>query len=497
MFVLMGITPIRVQNQHLTGLLVRGFTVPAAVGAYALILHWVYLNMITPNFSYMGYGYSTPNIEYTIYAWLAATVTAFFLPVRIKQPSHLVLWLLFIVGVAPSILVPQYTLYIEPGQALRVGLAIASCYIASILIARRSAPAKPLRLNLSPTSFWLVLGIISVGVYGTIAATIGIKLELISLLEVYDVRDEYKAGLAGGAGIVGYLVSTQANIINPIIIARGIYSKRWGLVLLGGLGQAVLYSGTGFKTIIFSLPAMIAFALIFRANLSPRAIVTLWGAIIMAAAAVVVDQAQGLLTYTSLFTRRFLLTPGMLTSAYVSFYNDNEFAYLSHSILEPFIRNQYQFAPSRMIGMSITGNPAAAFNANIFADGYANFGYAGMAGAAIVLGIYLRFLDRAAHGLPVAVSGLILIMPAITLSNTSILTAMLTHGLIAAVLILAVAPRGGWGRKPGRKARQKADMRAQFVQAAKGREAKALRETRPQYRLQPASQHATWKSSKD
>lgn len=466
MFRLMGTTPHDIQTRHLTGVLVRGFSVPLAVGAYAFILHWVYQNMVAPSFAYMGYGYREPNIEFAIYAYLAATAAAYFLPARIKRPSDLVLWILFIVGVAPSILVPHYTTHIESEQAFTSGMALAACYIGAILIARRSAPVQPLRMNLSPTSFWLLIFIISAGIYGVIAVTIGLKLQFVSLLEVYDVRDEYKAGLAGGAGIVGYLVSTQANIINPIIITRGIYSKRWGLVLLGGLGQAVLYSGTGFKTIIFSLPAMILFALIFRANLNPRAILTLWGVTIMAAAAAIIDQAQGLLTYTSLFTRRFLLTPGMLTSAYISFYNDNDFAYLSHSILEPWIQNQYQFAPARMIGLTITGNPAAAFNANIFADGYANFGYAGMAGAAVVLGIYLRVLDRAAHGLPVAVSGLILIMPAITLSNTSILTAMLTHGLIAAVLILAVAPRGGWGRKPRRSAVQNLERERRLRKAA-------------------------------
>jgi hypothetical protein len=386
-----------------------------------------------------------------------------------------VLWILYIVGVAPSILVPAYTRHIENGQAATAGAAIAACYIGAILIARRGQPAKPLRLNLSPTSFWIVIGAISLGVYGVIAATIGIKLQFVSLLNVYDVRDEYKAGLAGGAGIVGYLVSTQANIINPMIIARGIYSKRWIFVLLGGLGQAILYSGTGFKTIIFSVPAMIAFALIFRANLNPRAIVTLWGATILSVAAAVSDRAQDVLTFTSLFTRRFLITPGMLTSAYISFYNEHDFAHLAHSILEPWVRDEYQFPPARMIGMSITGNPAAAFNANIFADGYANFGYAGMAGAAVILGIYLRILDRASHGLPVAVSGLILIMPAITLSNTSILTAMLTHGLVAAVVILAVAPRGGWGRTPRRAYVEKLESEQRFRKAAGRRAMSATR----------------------
>lgn len=444
----MGLTKREYERMHLQRLLIRAFGVPLAVAAYASTLHWVYLNLITEQFQYMGYTYEAPNPENTVYMVLAATVTAWFLPSRINRPSALVLWLLFVVAVAPSILVPTYTGYLTDTQSMTSGLAVAGCFILASLLTKRSRPVKPLRASLSPTSFWIVIGLVSVGIYGVVAVTLGLRLQFVSLFDVYDVRDEYKTGLAGASGIVGYLVSTQANVINPLIITRGIYAKRWGFVLIGALGQAVLFSGTGFKTVLFSLPALILFALMFRANLQPRAILVLWGATLMALAAAIIDNIQGGMTWTTLFARRFLLTPGMLMSAYIAYYNENDFAQLAHSILAPWVQNQYQFAPARMIGLSITGNENAAFNANIFADGYANFGYAGMIGAAVILGVYLRIVDRAAHGLPVAVSGLILIMPAIALSNTSVLTAMFSHGLAVAVLVLALAPRSRWGRKP-------------------------------------------------
>lgn len=459
----MGPTKSELERQHLTRLLLRGFSIPLAVGAYAFTLHWVYLNLITDQFEYAGYTYVAPDAESSVYMFLAATVTAWLLPSRINRPSGLVLWLLFVVAVAPSIFVPTYTGYLDHGQAMTSGLAIAACYSLAALITKRRAPVKPLRFNMRPSAFWTLIGLISISIYAVVAVTLGLRLQFVSLLDVYDVRDEYKAGLAGVSGIVGYLVSTQANVINPLIITRGIYSKRWGLVLIGALGQAILFSGTGFKTILFSLPALVIFALVFRANLQPRAIWVLWGATLMAVTAAIIDSIQGGLTWTSLFARRFLLTPGLLMSAYMAYYNENEFAYLSHSILAPWIPNEYQFAPARMIGMWITGSPASAYNANIFADGYANFGYAGMVGAALILAAYLRIVDRAAHGLPVAVSGLVLVMPAIALSNTSVLTAMFSHGLAVAVLVLALAPREGWGRKPGRRARESAKRRAEYL----------------------------------
>ena len=105
---------------------------------------------------------------------------------------------------------------------------------------------------------------------------------------------------------------------------------------------------------------------------------------------------------------------------------------------------QYPYAPAKTIGLWITGSTVTSMNAHLFADVFANFGWAGMAGAAIVLGIYLRLTDRAGAGLPPAVPALLLLMLTITLSNTSILTSMFSHGLVPEFVILALAPREGW-----------------------------------------------------
>lgn len=426
-------------------MILRALSVPTGVAAYAYTLHWVYLNLVTEPFRYMGYTYSAPDFYTIVFTYLAATTAALFLPARIWSPSGLVLWLLFIVAVAPSILVPAYTGYQTNAEALVSGITIGACYILAIFITKRrqANSTKPLFRPMQ-NNFWLVISIFTVFVYGLVAVTMGLSLEFVAILDVYDVRDEYRSGLAGTSAIVGYLVSTQANVVNPLIIARGIYSRRWTLIATGVLGQALLFSGTGFKTILFSLPALLVFALILRRGHTPRSIWILWGGVAVAAVSAVVDYAQGGILWTSLFARRFLLTPGLLMSVYTAFYSTNPPAMLSHSILEGVLENPYNFAPARTVGAWITGNPASAFNANLFADGYANFGTLGMVGASIVLGVYLRTLDRAAVGLPLAISGLILVMPAIALSNTSVLTAMFSHGLVAAVILLALAPRNGW-----------------------------------------------------
>lgn len=435
----------------------RLVTIPAAVAAYAFTLHWVYLNLVTGPFRYLGYTYSDPTFHTLAFTYIAAALAAWILPSRLRRPSDLVLWVVFIVAAAPAILVPAYAGYQTDDGAMLSGVGIAGAFILATLISRRShgATVKPLIKPVSHTSFWLLVGIYTVAVYIIIHFTLGLSLNFIGLLEVYDQRDEYRSGLAGTSGIVGYMVSTQANVVNPLIIARGIYSRRWSIVALGVLGQALLYSGTGFKTVLFSVPAIAVFALLMWKGRELRTTWLLWGGVSVAVVAAIVDNIQGDILWTSLFSRRFLITPGVLTAAYMQFYSENPHALLSHSILNGVTEDHYGLPPARVIGMAMTANPEAAANANVFADGYANFGILGVAGAAIILGIYLRVLDRVSIGIPPAVTTLVVIMPAVALSNTSALTAMLSHGLVAAALLLAIAPRDGWMDPHRKKRRQR------------------------------------------
>jgi len=427
------------------GFPVREFvSLPLAVAVYAFALHWVYKNIVTEPFAYLGYRYTSPPLEIVFLTWVLAALVAIALPRRIKRPSDLVIWVLFVVCMGPSILMSPYVGLLEGWRSLGLSAAIAVTYIAIALFLRRPARSLPSRIAVSPTTFWLLLGGFSLVTYVLMAATTGLSLRYISLLEVYSVRDEYSAALGGG-GVLGYLVSTQANVINPVILARGIYSRRALPIILGIVGQLVLYSGTGFKTVLFSLPAILVVALLFRKNLRPRAAVFVWGTVALITVSALADELQGTNLWTSLFSRRFLFTPGLLSSAYVSFFSDNPQAHLGHSVLRQFVDYPYTLSPPRVIGEWLIGSADTAANANVFADGFANFGWAGLVGAGIVLAIYLRFLDRAAFGLPAAVAGLVVLMPTIALSNSAVLTAMLSHGLVVALIVVAIAPRTGWG----------------------------------------------------
>ena len=85
------------------------------------------------------------------------------------------------------------------------------------------------------------------GVGAFIAATIlilvaigGVRLEVTGLTEVYDVRDDYKAGLAAFPPLA-YMVPAACYVAIPLVIIRGLHRRAW-LITLGLLVALTLLS---------------------------------------------------------------------------------------------------------------------------------------------------------------------------------------------------------------------------------------------------------------
>lgn len=416
------------------------FVLPLSVAAYALVLNLVYVEFVVARFSYIGYRYVEPSWDTVVISWLVTAAVGSFLPVRSRGASSVVLWVLYVVVIAPTVLTLPYMGTMTPGEGLAFGTGLAACFILmSFVVWRRSEP-KILGWAASPTTFWLIIGAFSALTYLYLAFTTGISLQFISLLDVYDQRSDYREALAEST-LLGYLVSNQANVVNPILIAWGIQRRRWSLVALVILGQFILYTATGFKTVLFSVLAISVILLLFRSSPRPRLLVLMWGATLLVLTSWLIDSLIDSMLLTSMFARRFLFTPARLSGLYFEWYSNNPLSLLANSILRPFTDSPYQYGPARTIAIYATGAADASLNANVFASGFAEFGWYGVIGVAILLGLYLRVIDRAAAGLPSWVGAVVLVMPAVTLSNTALHTAVLSHGLLAAVLVLAILPR--------------------------------------------------------
>ncbi len=435
----------------------RVLVTAVAVGVLGVATDWIAANLVAPLFAYSGFTHVMAPWPARAAVVAMTVVVALTLPWVLARASHVVLWTIFVVCVAPTMLMSPSTGYLPTGTAVALSAAVGASYAAVAVCTPRgvsfgSDPGSgpdSVRLGWRRVDrgvlTWTVCGVYSLLTYSVMALTVGVHLRFIALDDIYEVRAEYTEDVGSG-GVLGYLLTGQAYVVNPLVLARGLVRRRPSLVVLALAGQFLLYSSTGFKAVLFSFAAVLGMALLFRGRRPRNAAWFLTAPIGIMIVSAVADELQGGITWTSVFTRRFMLTPGLLTSVYVEYFSANPVAGYGYSFLRAWVPYPYDLPPPKRIADHLVPGSHGYANANLFADGFANLGWIGIPVAAAALFAWLWFLDRASRGLPMRVVAMAVVMPSIMLSNTSIFTAMLSHGLLVGTLVLAIAPRSGWAR---------------------------------------------------
>lgn len=433
----------RAQHTDWSVFLRRVAITASVVAAYGIGLHWTYAALIAPQFGYLGYYYTPAPVWAHLFSFVLATVLSLLLPNQADRPSAVVVWVINVVVITPTtVLLPSLS-SLGAGGSLAVATALCASLLLTNAVARNGHRLRVKRLWLPHRAFWIGLACYSILVHLALFSATGFQWSFPSLGEVYEVRDSY-AEARELVPILGYIVVAQANVVNPFILARGVFARDWTALVTGAVGQLLIFSQTGLKSVLFSLLAIALLALVFIWRARPRLTLLLGGATAVVVSSALVDIALNQTLWSSLFTRRFLVTPTQLTGYYFDFFSRNPPAFLGNSVLAPFIHAPYPERPSVTIAQYVLGDTESSMNAHLYASAYAEFGWVGIVAAAALFGGYLWLLDRLSAGLPVAVSSLVAVMLAVTVSNTSLHTSVLSHGLLAALILVAVAPRGHW-----------------------------------------------------
>lgn len=424
----------------------QGVIIVGAVLAFATALFYTYRWKVAPTYSYAGLTYREPEPLYYGCAILIVCLLAWFMPRSIRRVSDFILWAFFVRGVVPAILLAQYSQTLPPGQALVMGGAIGLC-VAAVLLIVHLAPRRPLPLPRLQTGidFWVILGVAAFLMYGYLLVTTGLRLQFVALTDVYDVRSDFSASTSGHA-LVGYITGLLSNVINPIFIARGIYSRKWTFLGVGIFGQLLLYANAGHKGDLFLIVALAGIAILFRLFSRPPAVLVIGGMAAASGFALLLDRITGGALWTSLVSRRFMIVPGALVAAYVAIFSQKPKQHFAEIL--PFVDNPYEHGvrPVNIVGDLFVGSADTAANVSLFGHGFLNLGYPGMLVESLVLALLVVLANSASKGLPLAVACLIFFPASMTLVSASVFTAILTHGFLAAIIISALAPSRGWGR---------------------------------------------------
>ncbi|XTZ16661.1 hypothetical protein ACQSSU_04520 [Micromonospora echinospora] len=424
----------------------RRWLVLLLLAGYVALLHYVYQYEVSTLFGYLNLVYRTADPwNYALVLGMVALV-ALAMPHRIRQPSDFILWILFVTVVTPSLVVPQYADILSAAASLELAVVVAAVFLL-VIWGARLAPSWALRIRgVHVLDVWAIVVVLSLITYAYMAVTAGLSFRLVGLGDVWEIRSTYRDQVAASGPVLGYLVRLQGNVLNPLLIARGLYTRRWTMALLGGIGQIPLFAATGFKLTLLSIPAIVLLVLFFRWQARPRAWTILAGVVAVVVAALVVDALLDSLLYTQIFVNRMFLAPGVATAAHVMVFADLPKARWGYSFLRPFVDYPYDQVPDHMVGAVMFGRPETSANASLFGDGYSNLGYGGVLIEAVVLVLLLWVVDGAARHLPLKVSGVILLVPSIALANVSVFTSILSNGFAYAIVLMACLPAGGWER---------------------------------------------------
>jgi hypothetical protein len=422
----------------LAALLLAGPARAATIGgtlAFVAALAWAYRTQFSPLYAYEGLVDLRPAPSAILIAAALAALPAGWLPLAARRPSTIVVWFLYLIGFVPTIVVPVFIVG-DLDTLLPFDAALLGCM--AILVAMLRLPPAPLRLpHLSPAAFTHVL--VALGVLSSLYIVVGFGLHAPpGLGDVYATRAQFDSA-SGGAPGSGYIAPWAGNVINPLLMTLGAARRRASLAALGFMGQLLIYSVTGYKSVLFAIVLVpLVYIAVSRANRSFGLLLAVGTPAILFAAIL----GHAILGEWSIaLTRRLFAVPGQVAWYYFDYFSIHPADHLAHSFLRWFdVPSVYGLNPAVLIGQVRYPGFGTDVNAGLWPDAYSNFRFAGMVGLTLLFGLVLLVADGLGRGKDARVVGPLLAMAGLTLADSALFTTLLTHGLGATCVLLALMP---------------------------------------------------------
>ena len=428
----------------------------ALVLAYCFLLVLVY-EIIHSWWDYFGFTYllSDTNIAYA--SCFLVALPSLILPAHSRNFLHFGAYVLYILVFIPSMLVPVMQLSAGWDHAKILFLVTFSGTIIFLLLCRLPVyafKAKPTNASVFWTIFWSLYGICTASVllgYGQSLSFTGVGNE--------DVYAQRSIGGATGVNIlVSYSLLFLANSLNPFLISYGLQYRRW-LIVIGFAGQFLIFSALAYRFVLLIpfLAAGLYYLMNRRGHLSA---ITFFGSILLVAliflpAMLNYDPTKGVFdNFLTLFYMRTLLISGMTFGVYDSFFTAFPNTYFAQSFpFSLFLTYPYGgLSVGQVVGQYIApsrGAEVLELNANFLAtDAIASLGVWAVpiisTFAAVVLWTMARFVPVGKERLAaVATLGFF-----ISISNTSLLTALISGGGIILMALIYFAPTPVYDQTP-------------------------------------------------
>jgi hypothetical protein len=294
-------------------------------------------------------------------------------------------------------------------------------------------------------ALWICLGL---GV-AYLAAVLGGNFRLVSITDIYDLRDEATELIEESGSRAGNYVFTWLNgMVLPLLFA--IYTKRrqWSVIAVVFAAYLFLYGIWGSKVSLLAPMYLIGLYLLMNrsSNQVSSALVLACAGFLFVPLLVpgqegsLMALARGL--WIGIVNVRMFSIPGLLIAQYLQFFSDHPATLGSHITgLNAFIHYPYDNDIPRTVGFHFYGTPMTA-NVNYWAqDGVAGFGLGGVPVISFLAAVTFWLLDSLTRTVPLRLTMVALGPVLLTIANASLFTTLVTGGLLLFFVAFAFAPR--------------------------------------------------------
>lgn len=396
-----------------------------AVTALFVLIAWSYDSQVAVVYAYEGYLSRAPDPAWAVVNLLLALTPLLWLPLRPHRASSVTLWVLYLFTLVPICAVAS----LVPTRSQATSTLLSAWSVAFLFLASLGQHVRPGSVIPSPLSGSRGRTLFAVGAVALAAlllATFGFPTRLLSLGGTSSQRLEFREVLADAHPSFGYLVTWSQTVVAPLLLVSGIARRRWAWVLAGGTFFAWWYLINGSKQALAAAPFIgllyIAGARQARGSTYATAAISLLGVSVGGYAITGNAYALGLIS------ERLFAVPGVLSAYYFDFFLQRPPVLLRDGLLSSASASPYTEQTTYLIGQEYLGRAAANANANVIADSFANFWFAGLV-AAVVLAVVLWVLDSVTVELPTGPVAASLCLILLALMNVGLTVALVTSGM--------------------------------------------------------------------
>lgn len=395
---------------------------------YFFIYLYIYLNFITIVYEYTGYrnNFSVLNLPNAI---LSITISVLLIN------NNKITSMFFSHALNVYILIPSMVLYCGSDLPLKYYLLTLIPILIIGFIASKSDIKIYYISSISNKKIVSVFFALSIFTILAILAFGGAKYINFNLSQVYDFRSDAASNLPG---IFGYINSTVTKVIIPFGIVLSLFLKRWIFTIGLFFCSVLLFGLTAHKGVLFY--PVVTLIIYFFASKN-NAVYYLIGSFILLGLFSIVEYNY-LSDYTFNLVTNFLIRRAIFTSVllnwfYMDWFSMSDFYYWADSkITFGLIDAPHELKSVNLIGLNYFDDEEMSANTGFIGSAYANAGMFGVFLYAIIIGYLFAFLNsignRLGHSLVIA---LFFIIIRTILTGTDIFTSLLTHGLLASIII--------------------------------------------------------------